>query len=325
MKRREFVALIGGALAASSLTTSAQQAAPAIGFLSGRSQRDSVLDAAAFRKGLAEMGFTDGRNVAIQYRWAEGRYDHLHGMVTDLVNRPVAAIAAFGPEPALAAKRATAMIPVVFTTGNDPVKAGLVASLGHPGGNVTGVSFFSGELGAKRLELLKLLIGKMETVGLLLNLDSRDAEEQKAEMEAATRNLGAKLEILSASPDRKFESIFDTTTRLKLDALVVSADPFLFSQRASITALAAKHKIPAVYVNRGYAEAGGLLSYGASQTDAYRQVGNYVGRILKGEKPADLPVLQPIKFDLVVNAKAAKALGLSVPDRLIALADDVIE
>jgi putative tryptophan/tyrosine transport system substrate-binding protein len=326
MRRREFITLLGGA-AAWPLAASAQQPAiPVIGLLSGRSLNDSKPMMAAFRQGLIEQGFVERQNVAIEYRWAEGHYDRLPAMAADLAGRQVAAILAVGSVPSpLAAKAATSTIPIVFVVGGDPVKFGLVSSLNRPGGNVTGVSVLSGALTAKRLELLRELVPDAGIVACLVNPKNPEAESQLMDIRAAGRTVRQKIIVLNASLDHELDDAMATIVRERASGLLVGNDAFFVLRREQLVALAARHAIPTIYFLREFAEAGGLVSYGDSLTDAYRQVGTYIGRILKGMKPADLPVVQSTKVELTINLKTAKALGLAVPHTLLARADEVIE
>jgi putative ABC transport system substrate-binding protein len=325
MRRREFITLLGGA-AAWPLVARAQQAMPVVGFLSGRSLGSSVQVLAAFRQGLSETGYVEGRNINIEYRWAEGHYDRLPALARELVRIPVDIIGSFGgPITAQAAQRATTTIPIVFTTGEDPVETGLVASISRPGGNLTGVNFLSASLGGKRLELLRFLVPNVAEVAVLVNLASNSGRAQANELEEAGRALAQKITVLNASVDEEIDAVFRTLVERGIGALIVSADPYFGARTERIVALSAYNKIPSMFQFRDYVAAGGLMSYGASITDTYRQAGGYVGRILKGEKPADLPVLQPVKFELVINLRTAKGLRIEMPPMLLALTDEVIE
>jgi putative ABC transport system substrate-binding protein len=326
MRRRQFIGLLGGA-AAWPLPLSAQQAAmPVIGFLSPRSAHDSAWLAAAFHRGLNENGFVEKQNVTIEYRWAENRWERLDAFVADLVRRQVAVIATLSGSPTvLAAKAATATIPIVFAVGSDPVAVGLVASLSRPGGNVTGASFFATDLGRKRLALLHDLIPRTTTIALLVNPNTPASESERTAVETAAHAMGQRTETFSAGTEDDVDRAFTAIVQRRIGGLLVTGDPILFAQRDQIVARAARHGIPAIYWSREYAESGGLISYGASQADAFRQAGSYAGRILKGEKPGDLPVVLPTKFELVINLKTAKALGLEIPPTLLAIADEVIE
>jgi putative tryptophan/tyrosine transport system substrate-binding protein len=322
--RREFITLLGGAAVAWPVVARAQQS-PVLGFVNGASPGGYAPMVKAFRQGLKEIGFTEGQNVAIEYRWAEGQYDRLPGMVADLIQRKVTVLAATSAPAALAAKAATATIPIVFTTGDDPVKLGLVASLNRPGGNVTGVTNLITGLGEKRLGLLRELVPAARVVATLVNPNYPDGERQVRDVETAARALGLQSIALPASNEREIDAALDTLAPQSGVVLLVAADPFLMANRDRIVALAAQRAIPALYPIRDFAATGGLVSYGTDFMDSYRRAGIYSGRILKGEKPADLPVQQSVKFELVVNLKAAKALGLSVPNSMQLLADEVIE
>jgi putative ABC transport system substrate-binding protein len=324
MRRREFITLLGGAAAWPLAARAQQPTMPVIGFLNGSSAWEYAHLAAAFRHGLSEIGYVEGRNVAIDYRWAEGHYDRLPALATDLVRRQVAVIASNTPA-TIAAKAATTTIPIVFSSGSDPIKLGFVASLSQPGGNVTGVSFFSAVLEPKRLGILRELVPTAAMIAVLLNPKYPDAEAQSKDVQEAAHTLGLQIQILRASTERDLDATFATLAQLRVGGLLVCADPFLYSRRDYIVALAARHAIPTFYEQREFAVAGGLASYGTSLTDAYRQVGIYTGRVLKGDKPADLPVMQSVKFEFVINMKTAKVLGLDVPPGLSARADEVIE
>jgi putative tryptophan/tyrosine transport system substrate-binding protein len=323
VKRREFITLVSGAVAWPAVARTQQS--PVLGFVNGASPGGYAPMVEAFRQGLKEIGFTEGQNVAIEYHWAEGQYDRLPGMVADLIRRKVTVLAATSAPAALAAKAATATIPIVFTTGDDPVKLGLVASLNRPGGNVTGVTNLITGLGEKRLGLLRELVPAARVVATLVNPNYPDGERQVRDVETAARALGLQSIALPASNEREIDAALDTLARQSGVVLLVAADPFLMANRDRIVALAAQRAIPALYPIRDFAATGGLVSYGTDFMDSYRRAGIYSGRILKGEKPADLPVQQSVKFELVVNLKAAKALGLSVPNSMQLLADEVIE
>jgi putative ABC transport system substrate-binding protein len=323
MGRREFIALVGAVALARPVTARAQQK-PVIGFLSSASPHPYSHFVKAFQRGLADAGYVDGQNVTIEYRWAEGRYDRLPALVSDLVGRQVAVIAATGGPPAMAAKVVTT-IPVVFAVGYDPVAVGLVASLNRPGGNITGVTFFGVALLAKRLELLLELVPTAKVVALLLNPNNANAGALSQEGREAAGSVGRQVEVVNASSDAEVDAAFASIAGSPAGALLVAADPFFNERRDVLVARAAHYGIPANYELREFVDVGGLMSYGVSLGDSYRQAGIYVGRILKGEKPADLPVQQPTKFELVINLKTAKALGLPVPPTLLARADEVIE
>jgi putative tryptophan/tyrosine transport system substrate-binding protein len=294
-------------------------------FLNGASHAGYAPMVAAFRRGLQELGYIEGQNVAIEFRWAEGQYDRLPALATDLVRRQATVIAATSTPAAQAAKAVTSSTPIVFTTGADPVELGLVASLNRPGGNVTGVSFLVNELTAKQLEVLHQTIPREGSIGFLVNPAFANAASQMREAQNAAHALGHQLVVLTARTESEIDAAFATLVQQRARGLVTISDPFLNSRRDQLVALAAHHSLPALYPVRDYVVAGGLMSYGSSITDAYRQVGDYTGRILKGEKPADLPVMRPTKLELAINLKTAKALGLDLPPTLLALADEVIE
>jgi putative ABC transport system substrate-binding protein len=324
MPRRDFITFIGGAAAAWPLAARAQRPMPVIGLLRSSSSVASPHLVTGLLQGLKEAGFVDGQDCAIEYRWGDNQLDRLPALVADLLRRPVAVIVVDTPS-ALAAKAATTTVPIVFVTGADPIRVGLVASLNRPGGNVTGVSFFSVELGAKRLGLLRELRPEAARIAVLVDPTWPLTEPFLSEVRAAASAIGQQIEVLYVSSDREIETAFTTLVQRGAVALLGGIGTFLSSQRERIVALAARHRIPAIYVFRDYVEAGGLMSYATSTIDAYRQAGIYAGRILKGEKPGDLPVILPTKFELVINLKTAKALGLDIPDKLLALADEVIE
>jgi putative ABC transport system substrate-binding protein len=325
MRRRDFITLLGGA-AAWPFTARAQQPMPVIGFMSARSPEDSVHLLEAFRRGLKEGGSIEGENVAIEFRWARGDYTRLPALAADLVSRQVVVIVAAGGDPsALAAKAATVTIPIVFGIGGDPVKLGLVASLNRPGGNVTGVTLLTNLMEPKRLGLLRDLAPGVSLIGTLINPKFSASVHQLEQLEEAARATGQRIVIAEASSDETLEAAFVLLVREGAGALLVAADPYFDTRRDRIVAFAARQRLPAIYQFREYAVAGGLLSYGVSITDAYRQYGAYAAMILKGAKPADLPVHQPTKFELVINLKTAKALGLKISDNLLSLADEVIE
>jgi putative ABC transport system substrate-binding protein len=325
--RREFIALLGGAAVAWPLMARAQHAAMAVvGYLGAGSPTAGVQIMTALRQSLAEAGYVDGRNVAIESHWAEGQYDRLPAMASELVRRQVAVIIATGgTAPALAAKAATTTIPLVFSVTDDPVALGLVASLARPGGNATGVTFLLAELGAKQLGLLRELVPAAKRIGLLVNPNNTTSKAQMSDVVAAASTVGATIDVVPASDSREIEGAFAMLVRERVEALLVGTDPFLYSRRVQLATLAARHAIPAIYPVRENVEVGGLMSYGTSLTEVYRQVGAYTVRILKGVKPADLPVVRSTKFELVLNLPTARALGLEIPPTLLARADEVIE
>jgi putative ABC transport system substrate-binding protein len=324
MRRREFISLLGGA-AAVPLAARAQQAIPVIGFLDPRSPGTIEDFLRAFRQGLKDTGHVDGENVAIEYRWAENQIDRLPELAAELVRRRVAVIAVSGATAAFAAKAATAMIPIVFGISENPVRLGLVASLARPGGNLTGINFLSAELGAKRLELLRELVPAATRVAVLVNPAGPGYEITLRDVEPAARAMGLQIQVLHASTSGEINAAFATIVRERLDALFVGIDPFLNSRRVQLILYATRHAVPATYSGRQYPENGGLMSYGANVADAVRQMGVYTGRVLKGMKLADLPVVQSTKFELVINAETARMLGLTVPQTLLVAADEVIE
>jgi len=327
MKRRTFVKLLGGTvLAGAPLVARAQQTMPVVGFLDSGTPAGMDANLAGFHRGLGEAGFTEGKNVAIEYRWAQGHYNQLPALAAELARLPVAVIAATrSATPALAAKAATQTIPVVFQTGSDPVKDGLVASLNRPGGNVTGVTRQTVEMTPKRLGLIYELAPKATAIALLVNPNGLQAATQMQDMQDAVRARGWTLHVAKTRSAGELDAAFATIVQSGAAMLIEGNDPLFIDQRKRIVALTMQHKIPTIFFERESVVAGGLMSYAASFADSFRQVGVYVGRILKGAKPADLPVLQPTKFDLVINLKTAKALGLEIPDRLMALADEVLE
>jgi len=325
MKRREFIALLGGTAVAWPTASRAQQPAmPVIGYVNSGTVAANPNNVAAFRLSLKEAGFTEGQNVAIEFRWAENQFDRLPALVGDLIQRPVTVIVG-NTLAAAQAKVATATVPIVFTTGSDPVRDGLVASLNRPGGNVTGVVFLQGDLGAKRLELLRELMPKATTIAMLMNPNTPETEAERRDLQLAAQAIGLQLIIFGLNSTRDIETAFTTLTARGVDAVFAGTGTFVFNNREQIVALAARHSVPTIYAQREAVIAGGLMSYGANIQDAFRQAGTYVGRILKGEKPADLPVIRSTKIALVINLKTARTLGLEVPARLLALADEAIE
>jgi putative tryptophan/tyrosine transport system substrate-binding protein len=325
VNRRAFIALLGGAAAWPLAARAQQHAMPVVGFLSASAPGPFAPQVAVFRQGLAEAGYVDGRNVAIEYRFAEGQYDRLPAMAEEMVRRQVAVIVAFPIPAALAAKAATTTIPIVFNVAGDPVKLGLVAGLAKPGGNATGVNSFLAELGAKHLGLLRELLPTATRIGLLVNPTNENVEGVTKDAAAAAATLGVQIDVVRASHSRELEAAFATLVRNKVNALLIGSDVFFSSRRVQLATLAARHGIPAVQNVREFAEVGGLMSYGTNLTEAFRQLGSYTGRILKGAKPADLPVVQSTKFEFVINLPTARALGIEIPPTLLARADEVIE
>jgi putative ABC transport system substrate-binding protein len=327
MRRREFITLLGGAAAAWPVAARAQQPAmPVVGFLVGASRDGYAPLMASVREGLKETGFAEGRNVAIEYRWADNQYDRLPELAADLVRRqPAVIFVTGGLVSAIAAKAATATIPIVFAQGSDPVDYGLVASLNRPGGNVTGVTFYNTALGPKRIELLRQIVPRAAVIAVLMNPSHPSAGSDSKQLQEAGRTIGVQIEIVHAGSERELDDAFAKIAQLRADALIVHVDALFLSRSDKLVALAARHQVPAIYPQREFAAVGGLISYGTNAPHVYRQPGIYVGRILQGAKPADLPVMQPTKFELLINLKTAKALGLEVPPMLIALADEVIE
>jgi putative ABC transport system substrate-binding protein len=325
MKRREFITLLGSAAAAWPIAVRAQQPAmPVVGFLNGQTASGFTHLAAAFRRGLSEAGFSEGQNVRIEYRWADGNLDRVRALADELVRQRVAVIAAGGGAHLIA--RDIMTIPIVFAIGGDPVKAGLVASINHPGGNATGVMVFTSDLEAKRLELLHELVPKDAIIGVLLDPKGQPAvQEQLQEISATARALGRQVHVLNVSTDTDMDQAFATVVERGITAVAVTGSPFFLNRRDRLLTLIDRHRIPAIFENREFTLAGGLMSYGTSVPDVYRRIGVYVGRILQGEKPADLPVLLPTKFDIAVNRKSAKALGIEFPISILLRADEVIE
>jgi putative ABC transport system substrate-binding protein len=326
MRRREFIRVLAGSLAAWPFAARAQQAAtPVVGYVSGSSAAERAPLLTAFRKGLGNVGYVEGRNVMLEYRFAEGKYDQIPGLAMDLVRRPVAVIFAGDAPSALASKAATATIPIVFNSGGDVVQIGLVGNLRRPDGNITGVNLIAGPLPAKQFEILHEVAPKAKTIALLINPENANAVRDSTTVQEAAPSLGVRVVVLRSSTRASFENIFSSIAQEKAGALLVNADVFFTSEREYLVAMSARHGIPAIYAWREFSVAGGLISYGPSLADGYHQCGLYVGKILNGTKPSELPVIQPTKFELVINLKTAKALGLTVPPTLIARADEVIE
>jgi len=325
MRRREFITLLGGTTAWPLIARAQQSAMPVVGFLGAGSPGPFVPQTAVFRRGLAEAGYVEGRNVAIEYRRAEGQYDQLPALAAEFVRRQVAVIVAFPIPAAVAAKAATTAIPIVFNVAGDPVKLGLVGSLARPGGNATGVNSFLAELGAKHLGLLRELLPTATRVGLLVNPTNENVEGVTKDVAAAADALGVQIDVVRASDSREIEAAFATLVRNKVNALLIGSDVFFSSRRVQLATLTARHAIPAIMNEREFAEVGGLMSYGTNRTEAFRQLGVYTGRILKGAEPADLPVVQSTKFEFVINLPTVRALGIDIPPTLLARADEVIE
>ena len=327
MRRREFITLLGGAAAWPLAARAQQPAMPVVGLVTGGSPEAAVRMGGGFRRGLNEGGYVEGQTVTVEYQWLDGQYDRLPSLMADLVRRRVAVIATPGSNPAaLAAKAATTTIPIVFGVGADPIELGLVASLARPGGNATGINFFVADIAAKRLGLLHDLVPKAVRIAVLINpANASTAEATLRDMPEAARAIGLQIVVLNASTGREIEAAFATLVRDRADALFVGADAFFNSRRVQLANMAARHAIPTAFAVREYVDAGGLMSYGTSLADMYRHVGAYSGRILKGARPADLPVLQSTKFELVINLQTARMLGLTVPDKLLVVADEVIE
>lgn len=325
MRRREFITMLGGAALGWPLRARAQPAIPVVGYLETGSPISQPELAPAFRQGLSEIGFVEGRNVAIDYRFSEGRYDLMPGLASELVRHQVAVIFAGGPPAAQAAKAATGIIPIVFANGADPIQLGLVASFNRPGGNVTGISFIINALGAKQLEIMHDVVPEVGTIDVLVNPNNQNSERQLRDLQAGARTLGLQIQVWNAGTESEIDKAFTTLVQQRAGAIAVTADAFLGSRRNQIVALATRHAIPTISPMRALTMAGALASYGTNIPDAFRQAGIYVGRILKGENPSDLPVIQPTKFEFVINLRTAKAIGLSIPPTLLALADEVIE
>ncbi len=326
LKRRDFITLLAGASAWPLVARAQQAALPVIGFISTGSLPTNTESLPAFRQGLGETGYVEGRNVTIEYRWADEVYDRVPALFDDLVRRQVSVIVATGGAMQILSRKAAGVsVPIVFTTGIDPVAAEMVASLNRPGGNITGATFLTEQLGPKRLELLHQLVPKASAMAVMLNPENSNAESQTRLLEAAARSLGLGLQVLPARTDQDIDSAFATMADQHVEALLIGPDNFLFSRNAQVAALALRHALPAMYQWREFAAAGGLISYGPSQTEPYRQAGIYAGRILKGQKPADLPVVQSTRIEMVINLRTARALGIAVPPALLVSADEVIE
>jgi len=326
MQRREFIGLLGGAVVAWPLAARAQQKAmPVLGFVNASSPKGYARPLSAFLKGLAETGYVAGRNVVIEYRWAEGQYDRLPGFMAVLIQRKVNAIAATSTPAAVAGKAATTAIPIVFTTSGDPVRLGFVTNLSRPGGNLTGASQLNVEVAPKRLELLHQVLPTATNIGLLLNPNSPVAETLSRDLQAAAGGLGLNLHVLRVGSDQDFATVFSTLKQLRVEGLVIGTDPFFNGHAEQLAALALRERMPAIYQYHEFTAAGGLMSYGGAITESYRLAGTYAGRILKGEKPANLPVQQVTQVELIINLKTAKAFGLTVPPQIVARADEVIE
>jgi putative ABC transport system substrate-binding protein len=326
VKRREFITLLGGAAVAWPIAAHAQQAMPVVGFLDSRSPEALADRLRGFRQGLKETGYLEGENVAVIYRFAENQVDRLPALAADLVGRRVAVIATGGPPATFAAKVATTTIPTIFLVGDDPVRLGLVASFSRPGGNMTGINVFNSEVAAKRLELLRDLVPRAARIAVLVNpADTTMTETQLKEMDTAARAMGVEIQTLNANTSAEIDAAFESFARQRPDAVFIATTPFLNGRRVQLTQLATFHRLPATYPLRDYVEVGGLMSYGSNIVEGYRQVGIYTGRVLKGAKPGDLPVVQANKFELVINAQTARMLGLTVPSTLLSIADEVIE
>jgi ABC-type uncharacterized transport system substrate-binding protein len=326
MRRREAIRVVGGAAAWPLAALGQQPAVPVIGFMSGRSSADSAYLVDAFRQGLRETGYLEGETISVEYRWADGDYDRLPGFASDLLGRNVLVLVAVGGDPsAVAAKQATSSVPIVFGMGGDPVKAGLVASFNRPGGNATGFTLLTNQMEPKRVGLLHELVPSVSLLGALINPSFPPAARQLEDIENATRSINQSLFVARAVNDAELEAAFASFVEQRVGAVLVAAAPFFDTRSTQIIALAAKHRLPAMYQFRQYAVAGGLISYGPSITDSYKQAGVYAGRILRGAKPGDLPVLQPTKFEMVINLKTANALGIAIPNTMQLLADEVVE